>query len=245
MPGNKKGVKSATNTARTSPASIRLQKRRARALELREQGQSFKAIAAELKCANGTAYNYVDRAIKDTIPTETAQQIIAVEMAKLDALWRKFSPLALDDGDKEAAKLCVRLHTARCRLAGLYPQPGGGGVNVLVNNSGGADAKTLGVRVVFPEWARVEDDEPPPQHWQAPPQRLIEARPERPRFGAETPEQEPPAPTTTPPAANVVRLDSGRERTRAEIEQWVCDGHPNPHNSAMFQPRRGKGDWMR
>ena len=119
---NRKGVRSTTNTAHTSPGSIRLQKRRARALELREHGHSFKSIASELKCANGTAFNYVAQALKDIVPRETAAQVVAVELQRYDALIQKFYPKALK-GDEKAAELVLKISNQRAKLVGLIRNP--------------------------------------------------------------------------------------------------------------------------
>jgi DNA-binding CsgD family transcriptional regulator len=120
--GNRKGAIQRPNTSNTSPASIKLQKRRAAALELRERGRSYRSIAQELKCSPQTVLNYVVAAIRQTIPKESAQQVLVLEMRRFDSLLAKFYPKALR-GDKAAAELCLKIGHMRSKLCGLYPQP--------------------------------------------------------------------------------------------------------------------------
>jgi len=119
--GNRKGAIQRPNTSNTSPASIKLQKRRAQALELRERDHSYRAIAQELKCAPQTVLNYVVEAMRQTIPKESAHQVLILETRRFDAMLAKFYPRALR-GDKAAAELVLRIEHQRARLCGLYPQ---------------------------------------------------------------------------------------------------------------------------
>src|SRR6516225_9234510 len=143
--GNKKGWVQRPNTCHTSPGSIGLQKRRAQALELREQGRSYRSIAQELQCSPQTVLNYVAAAIRQTIPKETAQQVLILEMRRFDAMLAKFYPQALE-GDKAAAELCLKISHQRSRLAGLYPQRD----SPLIFNAGPIiSAEDTGVEVHF------------------------------------------------------------------------------------------------
>jgi DNA-binding CsgD family transcriptional regulator len=119
--GNRKGAIQRPNTSNTSPASIRLQKRRAQALELRERGHSYRTIAQELKCSPQTVLNYVAEAMRQAIPKESAHQVLILETRRFDAMLAKFYPRALR-GDKAAAELVLKIEHQRARLCGLYPQ---------------------------------------------------------------------------------------------------------------------------
>lgn len=59
-----------------------------RAAELRTQSKTFKEIGEILGVPLNTAYNMVQRAIED-IPREKTQELIALEVAKIDFLERK------------------------------------------------------------------------------------------------------------------------------------------------------------
>ena len=143
--GNKKGWVQRPNTCHTSPGSIGLQKRRAQALELREQGRSYRSIAQELQCSPQTVLNYVAAAIRQTIPKETAQQVLILEMRRFDAMLAKFYPQALK-GDKAAAKLCLKISHQRSRICGLYPQPN---MPLIAFNTGPNAESDFGIEVKF------------------------------------------------------------------------------------------------
>jgi DNA-binding CsgD family transcriptional regulator len=168
--GNRKGAIQRPNTSNTSPASIRLQKRRAQALELRERGRSYRAIAQELKCSPQTVLNYVVAAMRQTIPKESAQQVLVLEMRRFDSLLAKFYPQALK-GDKAAAELVLKIEHQRARLCGLYPQPN---MPLIFNNIGpnaddrGYEITVIGVRSHHA--AATTTPEPPTiEHWPVPP----------------------------------------------------------------------------
>ena len=69
--GNRKGAIQRPNTSNTSPATITVQQRRARALEPRLLGRTFRSIAQDLKCSPQTALNYVIDGMRDAVPRET------------------------------------------------------------------------------------------------------------------------------------------------------------------------------
>ncbi len=232
--GNKKGTKQTPRTSHTSPQMIEVRKRHAQALDYRKQGLSYAVIGELLRVRATTAHDYVIKGMRGLVPRETAQQVFEMELTRLDALLEKYQPLALNgEGDKGAAELCLKISNQRCRLAGLYPQPGGG-TTVNINNSNGADAETLGIKVKFVEpdpslWK----DAPPDRYWLEGRALPLPAPPARPRYG------DAPEPPEPPPAANVVPIGTARERTRAEIEGWTADSKSPSDRGA------GPRGWMR
>ena len=58
------------------------------AAELRSRSKTFREIAEIFNVSVGTAYNMVQRAISD-IPREATQELVALEIAKIDFLERK------------------------------------------------------------------------------------------------------------------------------------------------------------
>lgn len=68
-----------------SPEQIALDHR---ASELRSQSKTFQYIADEFGVSVSTAYNMVQRAIAD-IPREATQELVALEIAKIDFLERR------------------------------------------------------------------------------------------------------------------------------------------------------------
>lgn len=93
--------------------------RQARALQLRLDGLSYRAIAAQLGYANpGGVHRAVSKALAD-IPREAADQLRTVELERLDeAVWQNLK--ALREGDVSVTMNLVRLSDQRARLVGLY-----------------------------------------------------------------------------------------------------------------------------
>jgi len=156
--GNKRAVLQRPKTSYTSPRLIQQRQRQAAALDFRLQGHAYHRIAKELHCHPSTAHDLVVKGLHNMVPRETAQQVLAMELARLDALLEKYQPLALRGaGDKGAAELCLKISNQRCRLAGLYPDRHGG-VNVLFGNGSQPNAEDVGIEVVFvkPSWREDE-----------------------------------------------------------------------------------------
>ena len=156
--GNKRAVLQRPKTSYTSPRVIQQRQRQAAALDFRLQGHAYHRIAKELHCHPSTAHDLVVKGLHNMVPRETAQQVLAMELARLDALLEKYQPLALRGaGDKGAAELCLKISNQRCRLAGLYPDRHGG-VNVLFGNGSQPNAEDVGIEVVFVKLSWREDE---------------------------------------------------------------------------------------
>jgi hypothetical protein len=74
--GNKRAVLQRPATSYTSPNAIKLQQRRAAALDYRLQGHAYHRIAKALGCHPSTAHDYVVKALRDTIPREKAEAVL-------------------------------------------------------------------------------------------------------------------------------------------------------------------------
>ena len=93
--GNKRAVLQRPKTSYTSPRVIQQRQRQAAALDFRLQGHAYHRIAKELHCHPSTAHDLVVKALHNMVPRETAQQVLAMELARLDALLEKYQPLAM------------------------------------------------------------------------------------------------------------------------------------------------------
>ena len=82
--GNKRAVLQRPATSYTSPNAIKLQQRRAAALDYRLQGHAYHRIAKALGCHPSTAHDYVVKALRDMVPREKAEAVLQLEMARLD-----------------------------------------------------------------------------------------------------------------------------------------------------------------
>ena len=153
--GNKRAVLQRPATSYTSPNAIKLQQRRATALDYRLQGHAYHRIAKALGCHPSTAQSYVIRAMKDMLPVEKREAVLQMELQRLDMMQAAVYP---EDGDIPSQEAVLRIMALRARYLGLFPDKGGG---VHVNIGTGPNAETEGIQVEFVRavrWGRAEDD---------------------------------------------------------------------------------------
>lgn len=110
--------KPSRNGAKTSPETAAARVKGARALELRMQGKTFEAIARELGYAGKQgAYESVKRSI-DAITREPAEELIKLDLERLDVLWQ-IQYLNAQSGDVQAMAACMKIMERRAKLLGL------------------------------------------------------------------------------------------------------------------------------
>lgn len=104
--------------SRTSPRRIDARERAAEALSMRKAGKSYRAIAAALGYRSPqAAFDAVQRAF-GRLGTESAEDLRALELLRLDALWKvHFS--AARQGDVAGTQICLRIMERRAKLLGL------------------------------------------------------------------------------------------------------------------------------
>lgn len=103
---------------RTNPEIIEI--RRGKALDLRISGKSYRTIGKALGISGKTAFDDVKRAMErqrretnDTLDHHRALQLSRLDRA-VEGIWP-----AVKKGDKEAARVLVRLEKRRAELLGL------------------------------------------------------------------------------------------------------------------------------
>jgi DNA-binding NarL/FixJ family response regulator len=84
--GNKRAVLQRPGTSYTSPRALRLQQRRAKALDYRLQGRSYKAIGEAMKIHPSTAQDYVIHCMRDFVPRDKAEAVLQLELERLDQM---------------------------------------------------------------------------------------------------------------------------------------------------------------
>ncbi len=110
------------NNCKTSPRRIEARERAARALELRKQGYTFEQIAVELGYRGRQgAFESVMAALRE-VTREAAEELIQLDLERLDALWVPQYQAALG-GDAQALAGCLRIMERRARLLGLDMSP--------------------------------------------------------------------------------------------------------------------------
>ena len=92
-------------------------KRRATALELRISGMSYRAIADALSCADSTAYELVQSALRE-IPAQNVEILRTEHDAMIRMLILKLKP-RIDKGEPRAIEVATKLLERLAKLWGL------------------------------------------------------------------------------------------------------------------------------
>ena len=153
--GNKRAVLQRPATSYTSPNAIKLQQRRAAALDYRLQGHAYHRIAKALGCHPSTAHDYVVKPLRDMVPRETAEAVLQLEMARLDAMQGAIFANAAN-GDIPSIDACLRIIHQRARLLGLYPSDKHNSLHVSVGDR--PTAEDAGIQVTFVRPSRKPED---------------------------------------------------------------------------------------
>src|SRR5215471_9872121 len=106
--GNKRAVLQRPATSYTSPNAIKLQQRRAAALDYRLQGHPYWKIGKALGVHSSTAQSYVVRAMKDLLPVEKREAVLHQELARLDLMQASIYRNA-EDGDIHAQEAVLKI----------------------------------------------------------------------------------------------------------------------------------------
>lgn len=102
-----------------TPSKATAAEKRKQALDLRRAGWSFEDIAKAVGYANkGSAHRAVKQGIAD-ITRESAQELLELELARLDDMFAGFYEKARD-GDLFAVDRALKIIDQRARFLGLY-----------------------------------------------------------------------------------------------------------------------------
>lgn len=113
--------------------------KRAKALELRIAGGSYRAIARDMHCSQQSAFRYVQTALAelDQLTQARAERLRELEVARCDqltlALWRRAT-----QGDAKSVHAIVRVMDRRAKLLGLDAP--------IETRHAGADGEPLTIR---------------------------------------------------------------------------------------------------
>ncbi len=91
---------------------------------MRKKGYTYERIAFELGCNHGTAWRYVQQALKRLMAeiNESAAEVRRLELERLDTYLEKLAP-GIENGDVKAITTALRVGERRSRLLGLDLQP--------------------------------------------------------------------------------------------------------------------------
>ena len=106
------------NSVNSSLRKIARQEKKKRALQLRSQGCTFNEISRTIACSLGEAHKLVTEGIQD-IPREEAEAVRAIELRRLDRLWKGLAKKGAFAGDPRAVDSALRIMVRRAKLLGL------------------------------------------------------------------------------------------------------------------------------
>lgn len=103
---------------RSNAAYIENRGRLHEALELRKRGWTFKAIAEQCKWNSASACYQAVVAEINKIPREAAEEVLRLDLERLNDLWDKHFQAA-KDGNIGSLTACIRIMERRAKLLGL------------------------------------------------------------------------------------------------------------------------------
>jgi hypothetical protein len=114
--GRPKGSKN----GRATPKSIKKAEDMATALEMRKQGYSYDQIAGAMECSKKHAWALVQDALKEYRIQELAEDVVAMEVARLDKAIVGLSS-GVDRGDTFSINAMISVSERRLKLLGQEP----------------------------------------------------------------------------------------------------------------------------
>jgi hypothetical protein len=129
----------------TSPRRIIEREQIAEALELRKTGLTHAEIGARFNISAKTAHKWICRGMEKLIPAETAEQVRAIELHRLDSLINRIWPQCTAD-NLAAINTYTRLADARAKLMGLYPRDP---VQIGINTGSTGPSEPDGIQINF------------------------------------------------------------------------------------------------
>jgi hypothetical protein len=106
---------------RLSPRAIAVAEKRAEAIRLRIEGETFRRIAETLGVTTGRAHQLVDEAMRETVQ-EPAEHLRQIELARLDMMMPAVMEKARR-GRLRSIYTMLRIMERRARLLGLDASP--------------------------------------------------------------------------------------------------------------------------
>lgn len=142
----------------TDPKHLSILERRRQAMELRIQRHSFRKITEIMKeqgmvpptYSISTCHGDVKQSIHDLILsyTETAEELLAMNVETINRIVQTFLPYAIRDGDMDAANLVMRGVDQLVRLTGL---------DAYLVKKHHMDEVTVNYRMLWPEQAMEQE----------------------------------------------------------------------------------------
>ena len=105
-------------------------KRMARALELRQKGASYRAIAEVLDVSPAQAYDDVQDALSE-VTREPAETVLEQELDRLDSLFLVSFRQAVKDGNLKAIQASLNIMERRAKYLGLDNMNTGDGTRAV------------------------------------------------------------------------------------------------------------------
>ena len=110
--------KPSRNGAKTSPETAAAKVRAAQALKLRMEGHTFEAIGQALGYSGKQGAYAAVKTSLDAITREPAEELIKLDLERLDVLWQ-IQYINAQVGDVQAMAACMKIMERRAKLLGL------------------------------------------------------------------------------------------------------------------------------
>jgi hypothetical protein len=183
--GRRRGIKAKPGTARRGVRMIKVRQRQAQTVELRLKNFSYREIGQVTGVGTSQAERDLAAGIKDIVPVESAEKILRLESARLDAMAAGHFEAACK-GSIGHTHAMLRIIELRSRLYGLLERDHAGAAARLVISQSNDGPRSMAVEFVLPGHKSAVDlgSLPPPsprqhdqQHAQQPQRTRIEPSP--------------------------------------------------------------------
>jgi len=133
---------------KTSKAKAGKQEKQEKALKLRIEGNSYRAIAKKMGCSRTQAHTYVVEALKESTSriAKNADDLRDLELERLDTLIKGLYPKA-KKGDPQAVDKILKVMDQRQKLTGIQAAPQV--LGEIIAETGSVDKPSLRVRVTY------------------------------------------------------------------------------------------------
>lgn len=122
----------------TRKRNVRAVDRRARAMDMRRDGASLRAIATALGMSCAAVHETIQVGLRETIEP-VSDELREMELQRLDVLWRKLQK-GVNAGEADAIRAAVRVIDTRAKLLGMnapdrheHTGPGGAVLSLVVD----------------------------------------------------------------------------------------------------------------
>jgi hypothetical protein len=147
--GRRRGIKATPTTAQRGVRMIKLRQRQAQTVELRLKNFSYREIGEVTGVRTSQAERDLAAGIKDIVPVESAEKVLQLESARLDALAAGHFEAACK-GSVSHAHCMLRIIELRAKLFGLLDHDRAGAAARVILTEHGDSPRSMAVEFILP-----------------------------------------------------------------------------------------------